>query len=164
MRVVPQASQLLVRRLQFAQARFPSSFEFTRDEPVLWIGLHKLTLRQLRFVPQPFDLLLVRCDDLIVFRVGSLQGRRCHIDLGNTQRFKEPRNDRVVNRVAADPLTDRCSRLLLQMIAQVLRAALVLHTHFVSALAAVDDAVQQCLAIAWHAAGLVASILGVVVA
>ena len=96
--------------------------------------------------------------------VGTLQSRRGHVDLGDTQRLEEPRHDRVVDRVAADPLADRCSRLLLEMIAEILRAAFVLHAHLVSALAAVDDAVQQRLAFARYAAGLVASVLGVVVA
>src|SRR5262249_9620482 len=42
-------------------------------------------------------------------------------------------------------------------------AGFVLHDHFVSALPAIDDAVQERLAFTWHAAGFVTVVLGIIV-
>ena len=89
-RVLPQLVQIVLRRLQFAQTRFPSTFEFIGDQAVLWIRLHELTLGTLRLVTQPLHLLLVRRDHLGMFSVSRLQSRCGHIDLRHTQCRKEP--------------------------------------------------------------------------
>src|SRR3954467_13667387 len=54
--------------------------------------------------------------------------------------------------------------LLAQEVADIPCAVLVLHDHLVAADAIVGDAVQQGFAVARHTAGLVAIVLGVVVA
>src|SRR6516162_10098950 len=70
----------------------------------------------------------------------------------------------IVDRVAGNALTHRNLELLPERIAEVLCAAFVLHHHLVTAIAAVDKAMEQSLSRAWDTAGFVAVILAVIVA
>ncbi len=99
-----------------------------------------------------------------MLRIGLGQRLRRQIDRGPGQRLEEPLHHLLVDRLSPQPLTDRLARLLPQMVAQILRASLVLHAQLVAALAAVRDSVQESLAVARHAARLIAVILGMVVA
>src|SRR5208337_5603632 len=59
---------------------------------------------------------------------------------------------------------NRATVLLAEIVAEITRAALVLHDHFVATFPAVDEAVQQGLARTGHTAGFVPVVFAVVVA
>src|SRR5258708_9603662 len=97
----------------------------------------------------------------MVRRLGSA---RQGIDLRRSNPFEERNGNLRVDRRRPQTLAHRNAVMLMQVIANVLAAALVAHDHFVAALAAPGDPVQQCRAATRDAATLGAQIFGAVVA
>lgn len=73
-----------------------------------------------------------------VFKADALVG----IEFNGRKGLKEGVDDLGVDGIGRDILTHRDSILLSQIVTQIVVTAFVLHHHFVSALTAVDDALQ----------------------
>src|SRR5438552_17932413 len=148
--------QLLLCFAQLAKCRFPAPLQFRGDETVLRIDLLVLPLRSTRRITQALHLLTPRREDRRAPRVRFRECPRRQVERGWRQRLEEPAHHLLVNRCSPQPLTNRFTVLLPQVVTEILRASLVLHAQLVAALAAVDDAVEQRLSVARHAAGFVA--------
>jgi hypothetical protein len=93
----------------------------------------------------------------------------CHspsinVEFDGRERLKESLEDGLVNRISGDVLTNRNTVFLTQRVAEIVGVGLVLDHHFVTALAAVEQTVQERLSGSGDAAGFIAVILGVVTA
>src|SRR5262245_12918197 len=86
------------------------------------------------------------------------------VEFDGRERLKESREDRSISRAAGDVLTNGYAIFLTHRVAEVVCVVFVLDHHFVAALAAVEQAVQERLSGPGNAAGFIAAILGVVVA
>src|ERR1700694_5207877 len=93
-----------------------------------------------------------------------LASARQGIDLRRSNRFEERNGNLLVDRRRPQTLANRNAVMLMQVIANVLAAALVAHDHLVAALTAPGDPVQQCCTVTRDAAALGAQIFGAVVA
>jgi hypothetical protein len=115
-------------------------------------------------IAQPLNLLLLRTPQRFVSLALCLASARQGIDLRRSNRFVERDANLRVDRRRPQALANRNTVMLMQMIANLLAAALVAHDHLVAALAAPGNPVQQCSAVTRDAATLGAQLFGAVVA
>jgi len=136
----------------------------TDRRPIFRIRVLVLPLGQTFLIMQTLYFLPANGQEFVTAAVGLRQRVGGQVYLGHRQGLEKPTYHLVVDSVGRQRLAHRLAVLLSQVVAEILRTALVLQDHLVATTTAVDDALQQRLAVTGNASGLVAVILTVVVA
>jgi hypothetical protein len=116
-----------------------------------------------RLIAQPFQMLRLGFGNALGLLLPLGQRLFIDIELDRREGLKKRIDHTRVDRIGRNILTHRGPILLPQIVTDVAGAPLILHDHFMTAFAAVDQAVQQGFARTGNATGFVAVILGVIV-